>query len=417
MQIERNLYLEQLKKARHNGLIKIVTGLRRCGKSYLLFTIFHDFLLSEGVEENHIIEIALDDLKNAHLRNPNLLLTYIRSSIKDKGMHYIILDEIQLVERFAEVLNSLLHDRNVDIYVTGSNSHLLSSDIATEFRGRGFIIRLYPLTFSEYMSVFQGSVDEAWEEYYTYGGLPLILNIDGDKGKSDYLSDVFKTVYLSDIKERHSIRNLSEFEELAQVLASSIGAPVNPLKLSNTFKSEKHSKLTSFTISKYLNYLTDAFVTEKALRYDIKGKRYIGSLAKYYFSDLGIRNTILGFRQQEESHIMENIIFNELLARGYRVDIGHIPFKDKDKNGNMVRKSLEVDFVANAGSRRYYVQSALDMPNKEKKKQETRGLLRIADSFKKIIVVKDKIKLKRDESGVVTMSIFDFLLNKDSLDL
>lgn len=417
MQIERNLYLEQLKKARHNGLIKIVTGLRRCGKSYLLFTIFHDFLLSEGVEENHIIEIALDDLKNAHLRNPNLLLTYIRSSIKDKGMHYIILDEIQLVERFAEVLNSLLHDRNVDIYVTGSNSHLLSSDIATEFRGRGFIIRLYPLTFSEYMSVFQGSVDEAWEEYYTYGGLPLILNIDGDKGKSDYLSDVFKTVYLSDIKERHSIRNLSEFEELAQVLASSIGAPVNPLKLSNTFKSEKHSKLTSFTISKYLNYLTDAFVTEKALRYDIKGKRYIGSLAKYYFSDLGIRNTILGFRQQEESHIMENIIFNELLARGYRVDIGHIPFKDKDKNGNMVRKSLEVDFVANAGSRRYYVQSALDMPNKEKKEQETRGLLRIADSFKKIIVVKDKIKLKRDESGVVTMSIFDFLLNKDSLDL
>lgn len=417
MQIERNLYLEQLKKARHNGLIKIVTGLRRCGKSYLLFTIFHDFLLSEGVEENHIIEIALDDLKNAHLRNPNLLLTYIRSSIKDKGMHYIILDEIQLVERFAEVLNSLLHDRNVDIYVTGSNSHLLSSDIATEFRGRGFIIRLYPLTFSEYMSVFQGSVDEAWEEYYTYGGLPLILNIDGDKGKSDYLSDVFKTVYLSDIKERHSIRNLSEFEELAQVLASSIGAPVNPLKLSNTFKSEKHSKLTSFTISKYLNYLTDAFVTEKALRYDIKGKRYIGSLAKYYFSDLGIRNTILGFRQQEESHIMENIIFNELLARGYRVDLGHIPFKDKDKNGNMVRKSLEVDFVANAGSRRYYVQSALDMPNKEKKEQETRGLLRIADSFKKIIVVKDKIKLKRDESGVVTMSIFDFLLNKDSLDL
>lgn len=417
MQIERNHYLEQLKKARHNGLIKIVTGLRRCGKSYLLFTIFHDFLLSEGVEENHIIEIALDDLKNAHLRDPNLLLTYIRSSIKDKGMHYIILDEIQLVERFAEVLNSLLHDRNVDIYVTGSNSHLLSSDIATEFRGRGFIIRLYPLTFSEYMSVFQGSVYEAWEEYYTYGGLPLILNIDGDKGKSDYLSDVFKTVYLSDIKERHSIRNLSEFEELTQVLASSIGAPVNPLKLSNTFKSEKHSKLTSFTISKYLNYLTDAFVTEKALRYDIKGKRYICGLAKYYFSDLGIRNTILGFRQQEESHIMENIIFNELLARGYRVDIGHIPFKDKDKKGNMVRKSLEVDFVANAGSRRYYVQSALDMPNKEKKEQETRGLLRIADSFKKIIVVKDKIKLKRDESGVVTMSIFDFLLNKDSLDL
>lgn len=417
MQIERNRYLEQLKRARHNGLIKVVTGLRRCGKSYLLFTLFHDFLTNEGVADDHIIEIALDDLKNASLRDSDQLLSYIRNSLNDNGMYYVILDEIQLVDGFTEVLNSLLHNKNVDVYVTGSNSHFLSSDIATEFRGRGFVIRLYPLTFSEFVTAHQGTIEEAWEDYYTYGGLPLVLNIDGDKGKSDYLSDVYKTVYLSDIKERHSIKNVAEFDELVQVLASSIGSPVNPLKLSNTFKSEKHSKLTSYTISRYMEYLTDAFVTEKAVRYDIKGKRYIGSLSKYYFSDLGIRNAILGFRQQEESHIMENIIYNELVARGCKVDVGNLSIRDKDKSGNMIRKSLEVDFVANEGSRRYYIQSVLYMPDGQKVEQEKRGLLGIPDSFKKIIVVKDRIKLKRDEKGIVTMSIFDFLLNPDSLNM
>ena len=417
MRIERNRYLNQLKSARHNGLVKVITGLRRCGKSYLLFTLFHDFLLNEGVEENHIIEIALDDFDNLELRNPQSLLSYVRSRLVDGKMHYVILDEIQLVPNFVEVLNSLLHDRNVDVYVTGSNSRLLSSDIATEFRGRGFVIQLYPLTFSEFLPAYDGDKDDAWEEYYTYGGLPLVMNIDGDKGKSDYLSNLYETVYLADVKERHGIRNSSEFKELIQVMASVVGSPVNPLKLSNTFKSEKHSKIASSTISRYLDYLTDAFIMEKALRYDIKGKKYIGTLSKYYFTDLGIRNAILGFRQQEENHIMENVIYNELVSRGYKVDVGHVLVRTTDKNGNTVRKSLEVDFVVNDGSNRYYIQSALDMPSEEKVEQETRVLAEIPDSFKKIIVVRNRIKLKRDEKGIVTMSLFDFLLKENSLDL
>lgn len=417
MRIERNRYLNQLKSARHNGLVKVITGLRRCGKSYLLFTLFHDFLLNEGVEENHIIEVALDDLDNLELRNPQSLLSYVRSRLVDGKMHYVILDEIQLVPNFVEVLNSLLHDRNVDVYVTGSNSRLLSSDIATEFRGRGFVIQLYPLTFSEFLPAYDGDKDDAWEEYYTYGGLPLVMNIDGDKGKSDYLSNLYETVYLADVKERHGIRNSSEFKELIQVMASVVGSPVNPLKLSNTFKSEKHSKIASSTISRYLDYLTDAFIMEKALRYDIKGKKYIGTLSKYYFTDLGIRNAILGFRQQEENHIMENVIYNELVSRGYKVDVGHVLVRTTDKNGNTVRKSLEVDFVVNDGSNRYYIQSALDMPSEEKVEQETRVLAEIPDSFKKIIVVRNRIKLKRDEKGIVTMSLFDFLLKENSLDL
>lgn len=417
MRINRDRYLNQLKAAQGNGLIKIVTGLRRCGKSYLLFNIFHEWLSSEGVDERHIIEIALDDLDNKPLRSPEKLLAFVRSSLVDKRMHYVILDEVQLVDNFVEVLNSLLHDKNVDVYVTGSNSHFLSSDIATEFRGRGFVIHLYPLTFSEYVTVFDGSQEEAWEQYYTYGGLPLVLALPTDKAKSDYLSDLFRTVYLSDVKERHGIRNPEEFLELSQVLASSIGSPVNPLKLSNTFKSEKHSKISSQTISRYLGYLNDAFITHKALRYDIKGKKYIGTLAKYYFSDIGLRNALLGFRQQEESHIMENLIYNELLSRGYKVDVGHMVVRATDKNGCSFRKSLEVDFVVNEGSQRYYIQSALDMPSREKIEQETRVLVGIPDSFKKIVVVKDRIKLKRDEKGITTMSMFDFLTKPDSLSL
>jgi len=417
MKIERNIYLNQLISAKHNGMIKIVTGLRRCGKSYLLTTLFHDYLLSEGVDESHIIEIQLDDLDNENLLAPKELLSNIRNRIEDKEQYYVILDEIQMVDRFTDVLNSLLHNRNLDVYVTGSNSHFLSSDIATEFRGRGQVIHLYPLTFAEYITAFKGSQDEAWEEYYTYGGLPLILSMDTDQAKSDYLYNLYNTVYLKDIIERHKIRNREEFEELAEVLASSIGSPVNPLKLSRTFKSEKHKNIQSATISKYIGYLSDAFITEKALRYNIKGKRYIGSASKLYFTDLGIRNSILSFRQQEENHIMENIIYNELIARGFKVDIGQVVERTTDRNGKTIRKSYEVDFVANQGSKRYYIQSALEIPSKEKYEQETNSLNRIPDSFKKIIVVKDRIKLKRDESGVVTMSIFDFLLNQDSLDL
>ena len=415
MKINRDNYLSQLKASRENGLIKVVTGLRRCGKSYLLFNIFHEWLLSEGVPEDHIIEIALDDMENRKYRSGELLLSHIRSSLSDEKMHYVILDEVQLVDNFTDVLNSLLHNKNADVYVTGSNSHFLSSDIATEFRGRGFVIHLYPLTFSEFISAYDGSEDLAWQEYYTYGGLPFILNLQGDKAKSDYLSDLYSTVYMSDIKERHKIRNNEEFGELTSVLASSVGSPVNPLKLSNTFKSEKHKALSSATISKYLGYLTDAFIVQKALRYDLKGKKYISSLSKYYFSDVGIRNAVLGFRQQEESHIMENIIFNELLARGYKTDLGHLVVRAYDKKGRFVRKSLEVDFVANNGNKRYYVQSALDIPSKEKLEQETRVLVGIPDSFKKIVVVRDRIKMKIDEQGIVYVSIFDFLLKPEIL--
>ena len=417
MYIARNQYLEVLKAARNNGLIKIVTGLRRCGKSYLLFKIFRKFLIEDGVSEDHIIGIALDDLENEHLRDGKTLLTHIRSLLKDGGMHYVLLDEVQLVEGFTDVLNSLLHNENVDVYVTGSNSRFLSSDIATDFRGRGYVINLHPLSFSEYVSAFDGSIDEAWAEYYTYGGLPLVLSLEGDTAKSDYLSDLYRTVYLADIKERHDIRHATDFSDLASVLASSVGSSVNPLKLANTFKSAKQSSISSATVARYIEYLCDAFMAEKAVRFDLKGKRYIGSLSKYYFTDIGIRNAILGFRQQEEGHIMENIIFNELRIRGFRVDVGNLLIRTTDKLGKTVRKSLEVDFVANIGNNRYYIQSALDMPTREKIEQETRSLRGIGDSFRKIVIVKDRIKPRRDEYGILTLGLFDFLLHPESLDL
>ena len=417
MYIARNQYLEGLKAARNNGLIKIVTGLRRCGKSYLLFKIFRKFLIEDGVSEDHIIGIALDDLENEYLRDGKTLLSHIRGLLKDGGMHYVLLDEVQLVEGFTDVLNSLLHNENVDVYVTGSNSRFLSSDIATDFRGRGYVINLHPLSFSEYVSAFDGSIDEAWAEYYTYGGLPLVLSLEGDTAKSDYLSDLYRTVYLADIKERHDIRHATDFSDLASVLASSVGSSVNPLKLANTFKSAKQSSISSATVSRYIEYLCDAFMAEKAVRFDLKGKRYIGSLSKYYFTDIGIRNAILGFRQQDEGHIMENIIFNELRIRGFRVDVGNLLIRTTDKLGKTVRKSLEVDFVANIGNNRYYIQSALDMPTREKIEQETRSLRSISDSFKKIVIVKDRIKPRRDEYGILTLGLFDFLLHPESLDL
>ena len=416
MQIKRELYLNQLIAGRKNGLIKIITGIRRCGKSYLLFTLFHGYLVSQGIDENHIIEIALDDRMNVSLRDPDAILHYIREQIVDKELYYVLLDEVQLIPQFEEVLNSLLHVRNADVYVTGSNSRFLSSDIITEFRGRGDEIHLYPLSFSEFCEGYQGDRNKAWKEYYTYGGLPLVLTLETEKKKVDYLDNLYKSVYLVEILERNKIRNRDDLDELVRIMASTVGSPANPTKLSNTFKSVKNVDIHHQTISKYLSYLEDAFLIEKAIRYDIKGKKYINTLSKFYFSDLGIRNALLGFRQQEENHIMENIIYNELRARGHKVDIGMIEQRATNREGKIVRKQLEVDLVVNQGSQRYYIQSAFAIPDEEKLKQESASLLRISDSFKKIIVVKDDIMPKRDENGIMTIGIMDFLLNPNSLD-
>lgn len=415
MNIKRQQYLDQLIASQRNGLVKIITGIRRCGKSYLLFKLFHDYLNSQGIADDHIIQIALDDRTNKELRDPDNLLKYIKEQITDKDLYYIILDEIQMVDEFTDVLNSLLHISNADVYVTGSNSHFLSTDIVTEFRGRGDEIHLFPLSFSEYCEGYNGSTDQAWKDYYTYGGLPLILTLDTDKKKEDYLSNLYKSVYLVDVLERHKIKNIGEFDELVKIISSSIGSSCNPTKLANTFKSVKNVAIHHQTINKYLGFLEDAFLVEKSIRYNIKGKKYINTLAKYYFSDLGIRNALLGFRQQEETHIMENIIYNELRTRGLRVDVGMVETREPDKNGRLIRKQLEVDFVVNQGSQRYYIKSAFAMPTLEKEAQESASLLLINDSFKKIIIVKDDIKPKRNEEGILTIGLKDFLLDKNSL--
>lgn len=415
MNIKRQQYLDQLIASQRNGLVKIITGIRRCGKSYLLFKLFHDYLNSQGIADDHIIQIALDDRTNKELRDPDNLLKYIKEQITDKDLYYIILDEIQMVDEFTDVLNSLLHISNADVYVTGSNSHFLSTDIVTEFRGRGDEIHLFPLSFSEYCEGYNGSTDQAWKDYYTYGGLPLILTLDTDKKKEDYLSNLYKSVYLVDVLERHKIKNIGEFDELVKIISSSIGSSCNPTKLANTFKSVKNVTIHHQTINKYLGFLEDAFLIEKSIRYNIKGKKYINTLAKYYFSDLGIRNALLGFRQQEETHIMENIIYNELRTRGLRVDVGMVETREPDKNGRLIRKQLEVDFVVNQGSQRYYIQSAFAMPTLEKEAQESASLLLINDSFKKIIIVKDDIKPKRNEEGILTIGLKDFLFDKNSL--
>lgn len=415
MDIKRQQYLDQLIASQRNGLIKIITGIRRCGKSYLLFKLFHEYLNSQGISDDHIIEVALDDRTNKELRDPDNLLKYIKEQITDKNLYYIMLDEVQMVDEFTDVLNSLLHISNADVYVTGSNSHFLSTDVVTEFRGRGDEIHLFPLSFSEYCEGYKGTIDNAWKDYYTYGGLPLILTLDTDKKKEDYLNNLYKSVYLVDVLERHKIKNMGEFDELLRIIASSIGAPCNPTKLANTFKSVKNVAIHHQTINKYLGFLVDAFLVEKSIRYNIKGKKYINTLAKYYFSDLGIRNALLGFRQQEETHIMENIIYNELRTRGYHVDVGMVEVREPDKSGKLFRKQLEVDFVVNQGSQRYYIQSAFAMPTLEKEAQESASLLRIKDSFKKIIIVKDDIKPKRNEDGILTIGLKDFLLDKNSL--
>lgn len=417
MEIKRDRYLQQLIESRQNGFIKVITGIRRCGKSYLLNVLFYNYLLETGVADDHIIRVDLEDRMNKDLRNPDAMLHYVHDRIKDKELYYIIIDEVQLMDEFVDVLNSFLHIDNADTYVTGSNSHFLSSDIPTEFRGRGETIHVYPLSFSEFYTAIGGDKQDAWREYYTYGGLPLIQSFDTEQKRINYLKDLFETVYLADIIERHNIKNENEMRELVLILASSIGAPCNPTKLSNTFKSVKKVKIGSQTISNYLTYLTESFLVDKAIRYDIKGKKYINTLSKYYFTDIGLRNAILDMRQQEETHIMENIIYNELRTRGHSVDVGMVEVRKPDKDGKWIRTQLEVDFVANLGSKKYYVQSALSIPDRDKEIQESRSLTNINDSFKKVIIVKDHIMPRRNEEGILTIGLIDFLLKEDSLDL
>ncbi len=415
MIIRRAKYLDQLITSKHNGLIKIITGLRRCGKSYLLFTLFKEHLKEAGVKDSHIIEVDLEDRRNKELRDPDVLLAHIDYRVKDDDMYYILLDEVQHVPEFEDVLNSYLKVKNADVYVTGSNSKFLSSDIITEFRGRGTQIRVYPLSFAEFMSVDSRHPLDAWRDYYTYGGLPHTLSLIGDEAKESYLKELYTKVYLTDIKERHSIRSDAELKELLQIIASSIGSPTNPSKLERTFKSVKNVSLSDKTIDAYLSYFSEAFLTEKAIRYDIKGKKYINTLAKHYFTDMGVRNAILGFRQTEENHIMENVIYNELRMRGYSVDVGRVETRPVGEDGKRIRKQYEVDFVVNRGSQRYYIQSAFVMPTDAKERQESASLLNIDDSFRKIIIVKDHIKPKRNEEGIITIGLTDFLLNPDLL--
>lgn len=413
MEISRNYYINQLENSKHNGMIKIITGLRRSGKSYLLFKLFYEKLLAQGIPVNHIIKIPLDDLDYVEYREKIALYKYIKSQIKDKDMYYCLLDEIQLVTGFEEVLNSLLHISNVDVYVTGSNSRFLVKDVITEFRGRGFEIRVYPLSFKEFYSVRTDDFMSARTEYFTYGGLPLIASMKTHKEKSDYLSNLFSTVYFSDVIDRYKIRNKSEFEDLINVLSSAIGSLTNPVKIENTFKTNEKSTITNKTITSYINYLEDAFLLQTAERFDIKGRKYIGANKKYYFTDLGLRNARLNFRQIEETLIMENIIYNELRMRGYDVDVGVVEYNSKDKNGKKLKTQLECDFIANMGSKRIYIQSALNVASKEKLVQEENALLRIADSFKKIIIQKDAVIPHYDDNGIYITSLQDFLLEEE----
>ncbi|MBE6095031.1 MAG: ATP-binding protein [Schwartzia succinivorans] len=417
MEIKRDLYLHRLIRREQNGLIKIVTGIRRCGKSYLLFNLFHNYLLQKGVPEDHIIEIALDDRTNKALRDPDNMLRYVKEKIVDAAAYYIILDEVQYLVDFEDVLNSFLHIHNADVYVTGSNSRFLSSDVITEFRGRGDEIRIYPLSFREYSSAYKGTADEAWDDYVTYGGLPLILSRETPEEKSDYLMSLFQKVYLSDIIDRHKVRNREELDELVDILASAAGSLTNPLKLANTFKSIKKKTVSDKTLKKYIDYLTDAFLVSKAVRYDVKGRKYIGSPAKYYFEDVGLRNARLNYRQTEENHIMENIIYNELRIRGYHVDVGIIEQFGKNSENKTTKKRLEIDFVAARGSEKIYIQSAFAMTTPEKRMQEERPLNAIGDSFRKIIIVRDNIKAKRNEQGIVTIGVRHFLMDENSLSL
>lgn len=417
MEIKRDIYLNQLIARRHNNMIKIVTGLRRCGKSYLLFNLFGDWLRDHGVDENHIIMVDLEDRRNKELRDPDILLAYIDSQIKDSGQYYILIDEIQFVDEFDDVLNSYLKIRNVDVYVTGSNAKFLSKDINTRFRGRGEEIKVYPLTFKEFMSVEKKSVELAFEEYMTFGGLPQVLEYATPEMKAGYLKALFAKTYITDIRERYNIRNDEELEMLLDFISSSIGSLTNPTKLAKTFVSANKKGITDKTIKLYLEYLCDSFLIEKAQRYDVKGKGYIGTPYKFYFTDLGLRNARLNFRQLEKSHLMENVIYNELCTRGFNVDVGLVPVIKRDSEGKQIRVDYEVDFVCNRGNQRYYIQSAYRMETEEKVEQEHHSLRNIDDSFKKIIIVGHPILVERDNQGITTMSIYDFLLKDNSLDL
>lgn len=415
--IERKKYLDELISLRNNGMIKVITGMRRCGKSYLLFEIFTSYLESNGIAPNHMIKVDLEDYKNREMRNPDKLYAYVESCITDDGMYYILLDEVQMLDNFEDVLNGFLRMRNVDVYVTGSNAKFLSKDIITEFRGRGFEIKMYPLSFSEYMSAYPGTVQAGFNEYMLYGGLPQILSYDTEEQKVRFLKTLFDETYIKDIKDRYEIRKDDDLEELINIMASDIGALTNPNKLANTFRSEKKSVISYDTIKDYIDYLCDSFLVEKSTRYDIKGKRYVNSPYKYYFMDLGLRNARINFRQSEKSHLMENLIYNELRIRGFNVDVGVVPIVTKDEDGKQQRSNLEVDFICNLGSKRYYIQSAYRMGSDEKIKQERASLLKVDDSFKKIIITGEESPVTRDEVGITTISIYDFLLKDNSLEL
>ena len=416
MEIKRDAYLEQLKIRKDNGMIKIITGIRRCGKSFLLFILFKKYLLECGIAEDHIIEIALDGIESERLRDPQQCYQYIKDAMIDEQKYYLLLDEVQFMPRFEEVLNSLLHISNIDVYVTGSNSKFLSSDIVTEFRGRGDEVRIYPLSFAEFYAAFNGEYDDAWEEYMTYGGLPQVTQFPTDRQKAEYLKNIFTNVYIRDVVERNRIQHVDEIGTLVDILASAIGSPTNPTKISNTFKSERGISYSNKTISNHIDYLAEAFLISKANRYDIKGRKYVGANLKYYFSDVGLRNVRLNFRQQEPTHIMENIVYNELLIRGYNVDVGIVDVLQKNQEGKRVHQQLEVDFVVNLGSQRYYIQVAYDMSSNEKQAQEFKSFRNIPDSFKKIMIVNGTKKPWRNDEGFVIMGMKYFLLHADSLE-
>ena len=416
MEFNRDLYLQKLISASNNDMIKIVTGIRRCGKSYLLFEIFHNYLLSQGVKEDHIIGLALDDNRNKALRDPDKLLEYIDSHlIHDGQTSYVILDEVQMVDDFVGVLLSMTHKRDVQTYVSGSNSKFLSKDVVTEFRGRGWEIRVRPLSFAEYYEGVGGDKRDALEDYYTYGGLPAVAKLNTPEEKEAYLKDVYRAIYLKDIIERNHLQNEEGLEEIFRVLASSMGTAVNPTKIANTFKSVANIKISTHTITKYIEHLKDAFLVSEALRYDVKGRKYIGSDSKFYFEDPGVRNAIIGFRQVEYNHMMENVLYNELCARGYSVDVGLVEIWEKNEEGKIVHKRIEVDYVINRGSQRIYVQSAYSMPDEEKRDQEQRPLIKINDSFRKIIISGEHKGKFYNEEGVLRIGVFEFLLDRECL--
>lgn len=415
--IKRDKYLAELVSLQGNGMIKVITGMRRCGKSYLLFEIFVSYLAQRGVASDHIIKVDLEDFKNRELRNPENLYSYVENSIRDKEKYYVLLDEVQQLVHFEEVLNSFLKMQHVDVYVTGSNAKFLSKDVITEFRGRGYEVKMFPLCFREYMSAYKGSVQAGLNEYLLYGGLPQILSFTTEEQKVKFLKSLFDETYIKDIKDRYDIRKNDDLEELINIMASGIGALTNPNKLANTFRSEKKSAIAYDTIKDYIDYLCDSFLVEKATRYDIKGKRYVNAPYKYYFLDLGLRNARINFRQYEKSHLMENLVYNEMRVRGFNVDVGAVPIVHAQEGGKRQRSTLEVDFVCNLGSQRYYIQSAYRMESEEKLKQERASLLKVDDSFKKIIVLGEECPVTRDAQGITTMSIYDFLLNENSLEL